>query len=486
MKEQHPIDELFARALRDGHAPPPPAVREGIARQRGWKAGNGGLHRAWPLLLLLLGATASYYWLASPANRTGTTATKLVATKQSASAVSTGASAPESDQPAGESLSAMGATPQAIPVSPAPRLPESDNTDTGHKASDQPAQPAPPAKQAMEGGVFQAKAQPKVASGHTGQALALAAASQATHPAPAVSPEQQAQAGPAQAEHAKPGPEAASPIVLSALPNLLAVRWPPLSPDMSTSAPITAIAHSFRGPRHGWWVAATAGFLAETRTWKGGNGDLRQALQGTEVPHPATAFGVLAGRESRGGWNLATGIEYSTSRYNFNHTDRFRSRTDSVVTWMITFNSQVISSHTDTLSLYGNVQQSIAAINRVSTVRVPVELGWHRAVRRFHLGGRAGLAAELNFIRSGATLARMDGGTRTVDASKADDRTTLLLAGTVAADIGYVLSEQWSLWASPTFGTGLFPLSAASEAPYALPQRFGVRFRLAYTLKSAH
>lgn len=484
MKEQHPIDELFARALRDGEAPPPPAVHEGLARQRGWKTTTGLPRRAWPLLLLLLGAMAGY-WLTAPAGKADIAGTAPVVTAKATAADRPAAPVRQGLQPEGDSTLGQGdrsspaTAPDGMP-SPGP-----GRIHAGRTADVRPAKPSPQAEEATRSP--QAIGVPGKGSGYRNFPIVLAVVPQATtSAAPAALPGQQTAAEPPGGQQQRPAPEATYAQARFAPPDPLAVRWPPLAIDAAPSAPMAVASLPFHRPRHAWWVAATAGFLAETRTWKGGDSGLRQALQGTEVPHPATAFGMLIGREGRGGWNLAAGIEYSASRYAFNHTDRFRSRTDSVVTWMVTFNNQVLSSHTDTLSVYGNVQQSIAAINRVSTVRVPVELGWHRAVRQFHLGGRAGLAAELNFIRSGATLARMDGGTRTVDASKADDRTTLLLAGTVAADIGYALSEQWGLWASPTFGTGLFPLSAASEAPYALPQRFGVRFRLAYTLKSAH
>ena len=35
MNGRHPIDDLFARGLRDAEATPPPAVWEGIVRERG-------------------------------------------------------------------------------------------------------------------------------------------------------------------------------------------------------------------------------------------------------------------------------------------------------------------------------------------------------------------------------------------------------------------------------------------------------------------
>ncbi|MFZ1658758.1 MAG: hypothetical protein WAT61_08070, partial [Flavobacteriales bacterium] len=64
MNERQPIDDLFARALRDAEATPPPRVWEGVARERGWAHVTlVRLQRRWGLLaLLLLLGGASAYW----------------------------------------------------------------------------------------------------------------------------------------------------------------------------------------------------------------------------------------------------------------------------------------------------------------------------------------------------------------------------------------------------------------------------------------
>src|SRR5690606_9443809 len=60
---QHPIDELFARGLRNAEETPPPQVWEGIAQERSW-AHLTLLHLrrkwGWLALLLLVGGTATY------------------------------------------------------------------------------------------------------------------------------------------------------------------------------------------------------------------------------------------------------------------------------------------------------------------------------------------------------------------------------------------------------------------------------------------
>jgi len=68
MREQHPLDDLFARTLRDAEAAPSDAVWEGIVQERGWA--HLTLLRlrrrwVWLALLLLLGGTAGYVGITS-------------------------------------------------------------------------------------------------------------------------------------------------------------------------------------------------------------------------------------------------------------------------------------------------------------------------------------------------------------------------------------------------------------------------------------
>ena len=63
MREQHPLDDLFARALRDAEATPSDAVWDGIVQERGWAHLTLlQLRRRWGwlALILLFGGTAGY------------------------------------------------------------------------------------------------------------------------------------------------------------------------------------------------------------------------------------------------------------------------------------------------------------------------------------------------------------------------------------------------------------------------------------------
>ena len=115
MREQHPLDDLFARTLRDAEAAPSDAVWEGIVQERGWA--HLTLLRlrrrwVWLALLLLLGGTAGYVGITSSGEKhagvPGTDSSTSVAVVPNASlgATSTmagnaslGGSAPEIPEP---------------------------------------------------------------------------------------------------------------------------------------------------------------------------------------------------------------------------------------------------------------------------------------------------------------------------------------------------------------------------------------------------
>jgi opacity protein-like surface antigen len=228
------------------------------------------------------------------------------------------------------------------------------------------------------------------------------------------------------------------------------------------------------------------GEYRESRAWRGGDPRLAQALNGTETAHSPWSIGILGGMEGRNGWGISIGLGYNAAHYDFHHVDRILSRNDSLVPYVITFNSQVIASYMDTVTTFSEERHPVAAMNRYSLIRVPIEVSWHRPWRRWQYGLRAGLSAEFNTMISGITLVSdgNESGTRSVDvASDLERRTNALLTGSVAADLGYALTDRWALWASPTVAIGLLPLSHASDAPYAMPDRLGMRLRLSYSFR---
>ena len=504
MREQHPLDDLFARALRDAEATPSDAVWEGISRERNW-AHITLLHLrrrwGWVALVLLLAGAAAYQ----------------------------GVSQAPSGENRTERLLAIGdRLPQELTgAGPAfkPRVPEATEAGLQFPVASRPEQSRSTARpgtailtsqaqgQHEDGKSIRFKEETQVAEedaqvGYEQDLTRNAAASgtlklndngAARNEKPEASVSWSPDPGRAgtgsgllalgASNTVTPDVgfhEALSPSLSSMTLDgvyRLPVRWSTVSPAPAGATPRNLSGPSYPGPHVAWWLAATVGGYHEARTWHGPDEQLNQALQRTETPHDVTGIGALVGMERRGGWNLACGVEFISARYDFQHLDQFRSRQDSLVPFVITFNSQVVGSYTDTISTFTEVSNAVAIENHYSVVRIPVEGGWHRAWRRWHFGARAGLAVEFNTLRSGVTLVHENGGTRSVEISDAQKQTSLLLSGSLAADVGYAFSERWGLWASPTLSTCLFPLSPKGDTPYASTERFGVRLRLAYTLR---
>ncbi len=486
MREQHPVDDLFARNLRDAQVPPPPEVWQGIALARNGR--RDGWFRRWPWLVLLVaaGSLATYQFAVedAPADHLAVhPAPNEYAALPNLDDMRDPRNGNLVPHPEGRSTPlnnkahAGGGTIQSsVRQEPVISSPEQDLTHNREEhRHERLARDAD-----MDTDRAFTNTTPHLVDGpadpEKGPEQALAQVQYAFH-AFANAP---GTGLPLPVEHTY-GPFGSG----NDGPGWMESRWPERTGPM-LSGPQRGLGPALADAPHAWWLAATIGLYGEHRKWKGNDEVLVQALQGTEVLHPASSFGLLLGRESHSGWNMAIGLEYLASRFHFNHLDKFTTRHDSLVTFVITFNNQVLSSYLDTLSTYSQVQQPVSAVNRVSTLRVPMELGWHSAYRRFHWGARAGLAIERNSIHSGATLSNTVHGIRSEYPVANGDRTSWLIDGSMALDLGYALSERFGLWASPTLSIGLLSLSRNEAQPYAMPGRAGLRFRLAYTLIPTH
>lgn len=487
MKERHPVDDLFARALRDAETDPPDRVWAGITRRR---ARGGGLRLRWwwPVVLLLLGG-ATYlassglhrqraYSPATNANRTaGTTGPKAHTAGQLVKAsAAPSAGAPEPMTPA--TAAPAGARPGEYATSGAGIA-----DARPQEAREQLQSTSPGNTRTRTTARNLAAAAGKAVQGHAGNPVAYSAMPDVDGMAGA--PTVASALGPATKERLAEGAGTAlaATAALQAGPVLRMVPYRSLPANSPPAGgPKYANGPRLQGGGHAWWLALAAGSYQENRTWHGSDSRLVAALQGTELPHQRSFVGVLAGLEWRGGWNLAAGVEYGTGRSDFRHADRYLSMHDSLVTQVVTFNSTVVGSFTDTLTTSTEVRRSVATLNRYTAVRVPLEVGWHRAWHRWHFGLRAALGLDLCTLRSGSTLISASGGVRSVDIGSTASRTTVQLSGGPMLDVGYALSERLGLWASPFYATPLLSLSPTDGTPYAAPARAGIRLRLAYTL----
>lgn len=489
MREQHPIDELFARALRESEAEPPPKAWEGIVRGR-----KGRRLRRWawlPLLLLLGGAAGALLLAEHDGHGTQNIGPGKAITVPALENTAQPSSLAQSAQPANDRLAdtlkhpgtLSAANDQQVALSAAAESPQQSAAVPAANGSGTTITPKNGQQFAgtMRNGNPDRQASTRPApvavlsessQGHPGVSEAAGNTTPYTAMAPNIA------GGVARNEH--PAIAEAELETRRAFPLLPRRTRPVPYPLASTPAQPQLI--GFVGPQRRWWIAATAGQYRETRHWAGGDGQLREALNSTETHHYTYSAGFMGGLNFRGGWSVATGAEYRTGRFDFHHTDRFQMRRDSIISTVLTFNSLVLATTTDTITTYSTVDRSVSEVNRYSTLRIPVELGWHKGLRRFRLGARAGLALELNEMRSGATLAPGHEGVQSVDVASTQVSCSSVLAGSVAADLGYMLSERWAVWASPVYEFGLLSLLPADGLPVALPERAGLRFSISYQL----
>jgi hypothetical protein len=253
-----------------------------------------------------------------------------------------------------------------------------------------------------------------------------------------------------------------------------------------TADPVGLSAPFMARERIRWWIGPDIGSYAETRKWHGGDVMIAQALTGTEKSHPVWGTGLSAGLISGKGWGLSIGIMYCAGHSEFRHVDHVLAPMDSLVPYVVTFNDLVIANYTETVTVLAPAQEQVAVENRYSTLRIPLEASWQHGMGRWKYRAAIGPAVEFNTLRSGATLEHGADGSllSTVDIRATHrKRTTILMTGSVALDLGYALTEDWQIWAGPSYAMGLFPLSRSTNYPYAMPARPGLHARLCYMLR---
>lgn len=509
MNGRHPIDDLFARGLRDAEATPPASVWEGIAHRRGrgyvtWLR----LRQRWRmgvLALLLLGGAAAY-WTSDPSepSRTatvppgpgqGTLAEAPAAHPQTPASEHLAEQVPSSsDQTASEAFpsattpASMGATAELETV------PSDASTPTARSSASSAPVPASPT--ASRNGAPRTRS-----SGRNDRSLMTAAPT--TSPAPQAS--LRAAATPPVTSSSKPasvpaalGPTAGTPSVTDAgaarrseATDLFASRLFPAPAKLDRPAgeavPDSRIGQPYVLPKADWWIGVQAGYYQETRAWHGTDRQLADGLNSTETTHRPWGVALMGGRAFRSGWGISTGAEYISAQYAFQHEDRIITRDQNINSILVTLDTQVVDLFVDTVVTITEQQRTVEAINRYAIVRVPLEASFHQGCGRWSYGLRAGAAVELLRMRSGFTLSDAgseNGATYSVPVSQGSSRTrsATLLSLSAGVELGYALTDRIGLWLAPTYVRGWMPLG--EHDLYALPERTGIRLRVSYTLPS--
>ncbi|HEY0976543.1 MAG TPA: hypothetical protein VGE21_03665 [Flavobacteriales bacterium] len=498
MNGKHPIDDLFARGLSDAEATPPAAVWEGIVRKRG--SGHRFallLRRYWGLglLLLLLGGSATY---ALHLNGKGGNAVATTdAPQPSTAARTTNAGVPAAqevaeaarplpvEQPVGpisSTASGKGTAPVATPAAAIGRPASAAPGRSGSTPSTSASGPSPRPRTNASASLSATESDRTPERTPTKpSAVPADGASLTASTAPALRPE----AGPIATRYAAE-PSLLDPSVdYFATPvqgRVVGLERPSLlgSPERASGT-----AH-YAPPKGTWWFGVFGGAYTEERSWTGGDADLREALERTEVPHYPLGVGIALGHAWPSGFHLGTGVELIRSRYDFRHDDRFVTENTEVHNFVVALDANVLVNISDTVVTTSETLVQQKAMNRYSTLRIPVEVGWQHTWRRWHYGIRGGAAVEHITQQGGYTLQRVPSGSsdatdiRSVDALDGPRR-TILLSGLVGLDLGYSLSENLVLGVTPTYAKGLTRLSSTPD-PFTVPERIGIRVGLTYSI----
>lgn len=459
MRDKHPIDDLFREALLRASVAPPPHLAEAIlgAAQRR-RRGAFWFRRRYVLGgLVLLGVAGSGLglWLSHGrgAGDLPGTITERTATTQPVQTGATGAQSEEAQTrvpPEGEGVEQPFVAPTETPEKDQPMRSGAQSladrsSPAGNRAvPDEPEHKAAPAL--ADPFVFPVQPDPSTAR-------------------TPVQEENEAPAQRATLDHLLP--RSISPTEVSAT---------------LVSAPPT---DRYVLPSGDWWVGINVGAYASHRNWSGAPSVLSDALNESEAWTSTLAIGAMGGRAWRSGFGFGFGLENERSQQAYRHVDRTTSYETVVNTQMVTLNTLVFYTNSDTVITPSESERVSAGTDKRTTWRIPVEAFWHQNFGRWFVGARCGVAGEFTRVTASASLVNDEvlGGVRstTLEANELVRRYPFTLVGVVGADIGFSLHERWTVTASPLYMSGLFH-TGDSNSVTSSPERAGARFQLCYIL----
>jgi hypothetical protein len=463
MREKHPIDELFRGVLKDAEATPPQAVWEDVMRGRHW--GHRfllQLERRWGwmlVLLLLLGGTAGWMFVREPDQLTerGRPVEQLSAVRKDLDPPEPASThtAPPSDAIA--TSSSAGAN---IPVGSA-RSP--GIMDNGARNDTREGQ-------RTEGD--HARARINTVDRKASYPMSATVSASTMPPGSediSRSEDRHARdlsAGPATTD---PADDPIERVQLDPVFGIRTVhhRSDPPAPELGPGKPVD----QYVLPRGSSWLGLQFSYADVDGSWEGG-APLADELDRDEEWLDQWSAGLLIGRRWRSGASFAAGIDVTQRSSRFLHDEHVEGISTVVfdTTWVVTpagVNDTVYTWNIETtvLSEPGS-DQRYSATNHYTLLRIPLEAGWRREVRRWSYGIHGGIIFGTTISRRGQTsaLSASDGSSAVVDLNDTPDtRFALSVAGSLALDAGYLLSERWSLHAGPVVSQDLWSVDSDAE-----------------------
>jgi hypothetical protein len=516
MNAKHPIDELFARGLSDAEATPPPAVWEGIVRQRGW--GHRTLlqlQRRWGLLagLLLLvgGSVAGWHYSTSP------TPAQIAATHTSASTTQPVTSAAEvaATTTTSQELEANTAATSQHDEVAAPTTHTATQEQNDLVQADHP-KPNTPSPSSIQATAPESIAEARTPSSSPSKTIAhpidgpspnrnvvvtLGAVDETEHASSNTASTTAAAASLNPSSEGTPGNRTAGQPVLatsevyvperttpttglnSGAPMWLPARTINVGPMLITAAALqSGTLVPYKKPKASWNVGITGGFYSEERTWKGKDLELVNALNGTETPHYPYSVGLALGRDWHSGFNMVLGLEYAVARFDLTRTERTQEWTQqNTPGFIVLLDTMIVAYSDDTtyLTLTEHVRET-STRNTVTSFRIPLEVGYGIDWRRWTFGMRVGPVAEFIRSRSGLTLDLHNSDNTTYAVQVDKERANTIISASLSPYIGFRLSERMQIAAEGVYMRGLGELGGSDA--YVLPDRIGARLHLSYTL----
>lgn len=478
MREKHPIDDLFRRVLRDAEAAPPPAVWGGVVRRRHW--GHRlllRLERQWGLamLLLLLISAPLAWWAMSASPGGGGQATSA----QEKGVVPSSSLTPIADRPVahhdlGASHAADAAASMNAPSDPArAEIPRSENTGEVPAATpterSNHARLDPPATE----GPFGANSDPEAHEERTSNEVATATA---------WVPREE------QADLAGIDGARSAAIHLDRLHLLMAGR----GTDEAGSGTLLErdAPHQYVLPGRVAWIGIHAGYHDLSGGWNGPS-PTAEALNNDEAWQDQWTAGLSYGWRWRSGWSASIGVDVVNRRSRFLHQHMEEGITtwDVDTSWVITpagIDQNIYTWNIDSLVAFEpGINEQYSATNRYTLLRVPIEIGWRMGTRRWQFSVRGGSSICGTIARRGQSLSSppSDGAPELIDLSDPaiDHRFTMSIAGSIAADAGYLLTERWSVHLGPVVTRDLW--TSGNPDPSLRLTSFGGLLRLEHELR---
>ncbi len=244
-------------------------------------------------------------------------------------------------------------------------------------------------------------------------------------------------------------------------------------------------------PRGTWWAGPYVGLGTVNGQWRGA--DVAE-LQAAERWRGTAQAGLLVGREWRSNWAISFGVGVSRVRSSFSAETPGETTlvTDVDTSWLgnnhIPTGQLVYTWVIDSLvtEVPGEPIRSDAR-NLYTAVQMPVSLHWHTTWRRFRLGAFGGINAWIPTQRKGLTLVRSgtDGTptTLTLQDALVNERFNIQLHGQVGFSLGYTLTEQLALFAEPLITAPLLSFDGRNS-PWLTRPVFQIRLQHAFRTRS--